>query len=356
MSGAFGWAKNTGVGNAGGTTFRGAQTDFADAKRAYGSPRQVTIGQDSVDNAASVVFDSGGVAKDRDLDAFATRVGKAIPGAKHTLQSVAANVVMVVLDVTGSMGVWPREIFKRLPLLYAELCAQLSSDDVEILFIAHGDARTDRYPIQVTRFGKGPELDAMLASLEIEGNGGGQGTESHELVAYYLVSRVDTSTAQNVFTIFVTDEAACDTVDQRHIREYLGVSAPREKPETAKAFALLSRKSSVFTILCKTGWYDADKIFQWWQNILGAERVLRLDDARRAVDVILGIVASAVGRYDQFVTKLVARQGGTRFGKANIRTVTGTLVLACQGGATKFLPPPVDNGSGANGNQTKPLM
>jgi hypothetical protein len=342
MSGAFGWVKQDKA-DPGGTRVAGSG-GFADAKQAYGG------GAKRVD----VNYDPN-VGKARKIGSFAAKVKKTIPEAKHTLASAAPNVVIVVMDVTGSMAQWPEEIFRRLPLMYAELCEHLGSDDLEILFIAHGDARTDSYPIQVARFGKGPELDAMLASFELESGGGGQGTESHELVAYYLVERVDTRSAQNVFTVFITDEAACDRVDPRHIEQHLGIPAPTEPVTAAATFATLERKSDVYAIVCDTHCYDGpEPMLRWWRKTINPERVLHLTDSRRVVDVILGLVADKVGRYDQFKTKLIGRQAGTKYGASNVAVVDGTLALVRQGGTTKLLAPP-DNPDGKVGG-TRSLL
>ncbi len=330
MSGAFGWIKND-TANPGGTRVAG-NSGFANAKQAYGGgARHVDVNYDP------------NVGKARKIDSFAAKVKGAIPEARHTLTSTASNVLIVVMDVTGSMITWPKEIFRRLPLLFTEMCEHLGSDDLEILFIAHGDARSDGYPIQVARFGKGPELDIMLAAFELEGGGGGQGTESHELVAYYLVKCVDTQSAQNVFTVFITDEAACDRVDPQHIEQYLGISAPIELISTKSVFATLERKSDVYAIVCDTNSYDGpEPMLRFWRNTINPERVLHLTDARRVVDVMIGIVANSVGRYDQFKRRLIGRQAGTKYAAGNVAIVDKTLTLVRKGGLTKLLPPPDD--------------
>lgn len=342
MSGAFGWVK---AHTADGGTRVHHPDDFAGAKAAYaGGARRIDIGFDPNDG------------KSRKIDAFATHLGaRTIPDGKATLTSTAANVVMVVLDVTGSMQQWPQEIFKRLPLLYTDLVRYFGSDDVEVLFIAHGDASgSDRYPIQIGHFAKGPDLDLVLASLEREGGGSGRESqhESHELVAYHLVERVDTSSAQNVFALFVTDEAGYDAVSASQAEHLLGVSMNRELARTKDVFAYLSRKADVYAVVCDTQTYSNPVAPGWWREMLGAERTLGLDDARRIVDVILGVIASKVGKDEEFTLDLNRRQAGTKFGRTNVDNVGKTLAIVRKGGMTKLLPPPDQSGSSHGGTRT----
>lgn len=342
MSGAFGWVKADAAG-AGTKVHR--PDDFVAAKAAYaGGARRVDVGFDPNDG------------KSRRIDAFATQLGtRNIPDGKGALTSTAANVVMVVLDVTGSMQQWPQEIFKRLPLLYTDLVRYFGSDDVEVLFIAHGDASgSDRYPIQIGHFAKGSDLDLVLASLEREGGGAGREPqrESHELVAYHLVERVDTSSAQNVFVLFVTDEAGYDVVSAGQTERLLGVPMNRELARTKDVFARLSRKSDVYAVVCDTQTYSNPVAPLWWREILGTERALGLDDARRIVDVILGVIASNVGKDDEFNLDLTRRQAGTKFGPTNIANVGKTLAIVRKGGMTKLLPPPDRPDSPYGGTRT----
>ena len=337
MSGAFGWVKAD-VGGGGTRVHR--SDDFVGAKAAYaGGARRVDIGFDPNDG------------KSRKIDAFATKLGsRVVPDGMGMLSSTAANVVMVILDVTGSMREWPQEIFKRLPLLYVDLVRYFGSDDVEVLFIAHGDASgSDRYPIQVGRFAKGPDLDAILASFEREGGGCGRQSEreSHELVAYHLVERIDTGSAQNVLAFFVTDEAGYDAIDADQVRQHLGVSMNRECATAKNVFMKLSISADVYAVVCDTRTYDRPIAPKWWCEMLGAEHVLNLDDARRIVDVILGVVALGTGKDQEFDLDLTKRQVGMRFGRDNIAKVQKTLAIVRKGGAAKLLAPPDQTGSNA---------
>ncbi|HEX9925444.1 MAG TPA: hypothetical protein VGD99_22500, partial [Anaerolineae bacterium] len=102
---------------------------------------------------------------------------KIIDPRKH-IRTESANPLIVAVDVTGSMANWPFEIFDRLPLLYNTLSQY--RDDLEICFAAIGDGAVDRWPLQVTTFAGGFDLEQLLGSLFGEG-GGGDAPESYGL-------------------------------------------------------------------------------------------------------------------------------------------------------------------------------
>jgi hypothetical protein len=324
MSGAFGWHRNDRSQDRHTRADRGG---FSDAVQAYKSPPKADrVGPDTPPPPRRSFHTTA-----------ASPVGQAIPTASHTLASTARNVLIVVTDVTGSMGENPAEIFRRLPLMYQEAAKLLGSDDLEILFVAHGDARTDQHAVQVARFGRGPELDQMLTSFYVRCGGGGQGSESPELAAYYLLMQVDTSSAQNVYVWFITDEAGCEQLDPRLVKRWLSLDLDQEYSSAEILFTALRRKMQTFVILMDTGSYrdqphKYNKIRPYWERMLGGgEAVVILADARRIVDVMLGTVAVMTGQLALFTGALESRQMPTRHGSQNVDTVLKSIALVGRG-------------------------
>ena len=118
----------------------------------------------------------------------------------------SAHPIIVAVDVTGSMANWPSEIFDRLPLLYNTLSQY--KEDVEICFAAIGDAGVDRWPLQVTDFAHGYDLEQQLNLLYGEG-GGGDAPESYGLFAWWVENHVATPNASHPFLIVFGDAARC---------------------------------------------------------------------------------------------------------------------------------------------------
>lgn len=322
MSGGYGWHQ-------GPANYPVADHSYDDAKQQYvaqpvAQPKlSPTVTVKQIGNTTPSVWPK------RNAQQALPKQIKSFPEAKHSLKSTASNVIIVVQDVTQSMSTWPLEIWNRLPTLFIEACQYFGSEDLEILFIVHGDARTDNFPIQISRFAKGKELDDILLSFYMKCGGGGQGDESQELVAYYLLKQVDTSSAQNVYTFFITDEAACDAVDPNHVKEHLGLTIDQQFVQTKNIFDVLRSRGKIFTILCETknSYYDPQHIRNSWESYVGKEGIIPLNDSRRVVDVMLGAIAKLTGQFAQFTHNLTSRQVGTRHGNENIQIVQNSLSL-----------------------------
>lgn len=97
--------------------------------------------------------------------------------------------IVFALDVTGSMGEIPARLAKEELPHFMKLLTDCKIPDPQILFMAVGDATSDRAPLQVGQFESTAELmDQWLTWSFLEGNGGGQGTESYELALYFLAT------------------------------------------------------------------------------------------------------------------------------------------------------------------------
>ncbi|RPI77421.1 MAG: hypothetical protein EHM45_09165 [Desulfobacteraceae bacterium] len=229
------------------------------------------------------------------------------PHAK-TIQSQSQNVIIVAVDVTGSMAQWPAAIFDRLPLFYQTLGQY--RPDLEICFAAIGDAHCDAFPLQVNSFAKGLELEACLQALGCEGGGGGQISESYELFAYFMDQHCRLPRAIDPFLIIYGDEKFYEKIDPRQIRHYIG-DAIEDPLKAETVWKNLLQKFNLFYLQKSYG--DGDEtvtaaVSRYWSKTLGPQRVIRLPSCERAVDVALGMVAKQWGRFDDFKSNISARQ------------------------------------------------
>ena len=235
------------------------------------------------------------------------------PPINKVLLTKAHFPIVVAVDVTGSMKTLPQLIFEKLCLLYNEVLFFLPEElkeSCEISFTAIGDAYTDSYPLQITDFGKGFELDKNIKSLYPEGGGGGQARESYELTAYFYAKHCE---MPNILVkprplfIFIGDEGFYSKVNRGHIMNLIG-----DKPKTdliAKdIFDDLKSKFDVYILRVEYGGDAEEGIHKMWKEVLGSERVLMLKEPRRVVDTILGIIAATVDRFDSFKERIQIRQ------------------------------------------------
>lgn len=262
------------------------------------------------------------------LKSVAASHALSVPDGRQAQKTSGEIVLIIALDMTGSMAKWPEEILRRLPRLYQVACDYFGTQDVDVVFIAHGDARTDSYATQVGKIGRGQELELTLASFRPCG-GGGQGSETPEIVAAYLRDQLDVSSARMVYTFFVTDEAGCDRIAPDLAKRELGIDVHGRELDTIKVFQGLAKRMRTFTVLCSTNCYPdlQDSIRDFWERAVGKEHVLPLDDARRVVEVMLGVFAKTTGQLDRFTRDMSAWHGGTKHGVQNVQTVMGSIAL-----------------------------
>lgn len=239
--------------------------------------------------------------------AYSGRESKGVPPPRgKTVQSDSPTPLVFAVDVTGSMGEWPKIIFNKLAVLYSE--ASLWLPEVEISFAAIGDAFSDRHPVQICDFGKGRDLEAHINSFYPEGGGGGQHRESYELFAYYYTRHCELPKAIKPLFVYCGDEGFYETIRKRMVHDLFGDDLAQDL-DAYQVFADLGKKFSVYNLRVTYG--DAAKeeeIRAQWQKAIGVERVLRLEDPRRVVDCVLGLTALAADDYQKFSERLAQRQ------------------------------------------------
>jgi hypothetical protein len=261
------------------------------------------------------------------------------------IKSDSRNPLIVAVDVTGSMANWPFEIFDRLPLLYNTLAQY--REDLEIGFAAIGDAASDRWPLQVTEFAKGYDLEQQLHALYGEG-GGGDAPESYGLFAHWVEHHVTTPNASLPFLIVFGDAPMHATIPRDQIAKLigneptgqgfwdklLGQSGPGL--DALATWRRVSRQWNTWFLRRPTG-RKGDEVDTQWAQAVGADHIFRIDDEQRAVDYAMGIVARAWGHFEDFQKNMRARQdeGRVKAVADRIRS-EGPRVLACPSCAARL--------------------
>ena len=248
------------------------------------------------------------------------------------LETSAAAPLVVLVDGTGSMGKFPEVIFEKLPLLDDGVKDYLG-DDCEISYAMIGDVTDETPPLQVQPFGKGKQMVDSLNKLVIGRDGGSNHHESYDLGALYYARNVEMPNAKKPVLIFICDE---------HVYEKVNV-------EDAKIFANVELESSItdkqlfdelknkFSVYCIRKHYqdgvDGDKMIgrnleiqRQWVRLIGEDRIAVLNEPRRVVDVILGLLAVETNREDFFAKELKGRQTPDQ-----VKSVMKTMVTVGNG-------------------------
>ncbi|MCB0197076.1 MAG: zinc ribbon domain-containing protein [Anaerolineae bacterium] len=228
---------------------------------------------------------------------------KIIDPSKH-IRSESTNPLIVAVDVTGSMANWPFEIFDRLPLLFNTLSQY--REDLEISFVAIGDAGCDRWPLQTTTFAGGYDLEQLLGSLYGEG-GGGDAPESYGLFAHWVNTHVSVPKAGDTpFMIVFGDAPMHPTTPRKQISHLLGDQMGRDV-DSIKAWQRVAQNWNVWFLRRPTG-RPGDAVDKQWGQAITEQKIFHIQDEQRAVDYAMGLIARAWGHFGDFQDNMRARQ------------------------------------------------
>lgn len=237
-----------------------------------------------------------------DAKADNKRVADLVP---ETIKTESPAPLVVLVDVTGSMGDWPAVMFSKLPYMDNE-CKEYLGEDFELSFGAVGDAYSDQYPIQIRPFAKGRDMEKQLKELVIEGGGGGQCQESYELTALYYAKNAEMPNAKRPIMIIIGDEGYYEEIITKQAS--MAHVKTQESLSTKDVFEELQKKFSVYLIRKPYHGSDDDRIQKKWEKLIGKEHIAVLPAADRVVDVIFGILAQEKNKVAYFKGEIEDRQ------------------------------------------------
>lgn len=209
--------------------------------------------------------------------------------------------IVVMFDVTGSMGSIPVSLQLKLPELLGLLMRKGYVPDPQILFGAVGDATCDRIPLQVGQFESDNRMDQNLENIFLEGGGGGQRTESYELAMYFIARHTDIDCwnrhGRKGYFFIIGDEMAYPEVNRGEVRDVIGDGLQRDIP-TAEIVRELRERYHVFYILPQGASYGGDAhILGFWRKLLG-QNVLELEDPEAVCETIALAIGMTEGAID----------------------------------------------------------
>ena len=267
---------------------------FTDAKRAYRATADASLSE----------------AKKRNIDPKGL--------FPKTMSTKSESPLVIGFDVTASMDDWPVTICSKLPYLEFEGQEYLG-DGMEISWCAFGDSQYDKYPFQAQKFCKGKALKTKLDKLVHERGGGGNSCESYDLAARFYSQNCQMPEAiRKPIFIFICDEGIYSSPNADEWTNTGG------EGDWETDMAALCQKFSVYCI--RKNYHNQDrKVHDQWIKTLGKDRVVRLQDPNRVVDVIFGLLAQETGRIDYFEDELAERQGADSDGDEKIAIVMKSL-------------------------------
>ncbi len=223
-----------------------------------------------------------------------------------TLHSDSKDVVLWMIDGTGSMQKWPAEFFDRAPLIYQTLSTQRA--EVDLSFSVIGDARWDKWPVQIGNLERGLALDTQLKALHAEGAGGPGNRESYELWAYFAKEHVSMPNAISPTIILMGDEKFYENINPADVHKIFGdtIQGPID---SLGVWRSLAEKFDIYLLHKEYASNDAEVVGQW-KEALGDQKVVPVYDPQRVVDQGLAILATKWGFSEDFEKNIAARQDG----------------------------------------------
>ncbi len=251
-------------------------------------------GRDAFDYSRAAI-ESGHLRPHPTLDPKGLGLRESRDNAEHP----ASNAVLISLDVTGSMGTVVRGIHANLPRLHELLLAQGCLPDPQVCFAAVGDATCDAVPFQIGQFESDNRMDADLEHVVIEGGGGGQKTESYELMLYAAARHTATDCwekrGRKGYLFIIGDETAYPAADAGLVRRVFGDALAENVPLRQLAAEAAERWHVYFIIPGGAAYGRDPAMVAFWADLLGADHVIALQSPDRTSECIALTIAANEG-------------------------------------------------------------
>lgn len=248
-----------------------------------------------------------------DLHEQMKSVGIEIREARDSAEHPDSKAIIIALDVTGSMGVIPHRLIKSgLPNIMNNILEK-GIKDTQVLFLAIGDHKCDKAPLQVGQFESSDELmDKWLEKTWLEGGGGGNDGESY-MLAWYFASK---HTAIDCFEkrqekgllISIGDDKVHREIPGNAIKEIMGNG---EFPDILNSVNLLADAQKMYDVhhINMLDWLGSnEKVKNDWKELMGDN----IHHAETPEDVINKIADICINKYRTTVKAKVVNKESTK--------------------------------------------
>jgi len=222
--------------------------------------------------------------------------------SRDSTEHPESNAIMVMFDVTGSMGGVPRVLQQKLPKLNGLLTRKKYIGHPQVLMAAVGDQTCDAASLQCGQFESGIEQDDDLSRMYLEGGGGGSNQESYQNAIYFAARHTALDCfekrKQKGYLFLIGDEHPYDRVDKDEINAVMGDTL-QDHVLTVDIVKEAQEKFHVFFIIPGGASHSRDSSLRSkWEGLLGAEHVILLDDPGAVCEAIATIVGLTEGTVD----------------------------------------------------------
>lgn len=243
-----------------------------------------------------------------ELNPFGVKVRECRDSDEHP----NATPIIIQLDVTGSMGAVITGVQKNLCTLMNVLLVNSFVPDPQIMITAVGDATCDRVPYQMGQFEADIRIETNLTNLFIEGNGGGQMSESYALGLWAAANKTAADAwekrGRKGYLFMIGDEMSWPVLASE-IKTIFG-DAVQSDFSVEECVRAAQERYHVFYILPKGAYHGGDsRVLAYWRKLLG-QCVLELDDPKNCADLIGAQIAAWEGNSVDVVADALKAAGG----------------------------------------------
>lgn len=235
------------------------------------------------------------------------------PKQLQSVESDAESSVVICMDITGSMGSFPKIIFDKLPMFYGQIMTQGYLDDCAMAFTFYNHPRND-LPVQISDFQRGDGIDGTLQRLALRTGGGGD--EGLEFPAFYYAYRSRLPEGQKGYYFFIGDSLPTyqDTIPKHEVERLLGIPVEGDV-KTQDVFDRLRQKYEVFFVCRVPTTHGAEngdiprRMQARFTQYFGEGRTLRLRTAKAVVDIMLAAISTHSGQrtWEQYIDDMRER-------------------------------------------------
>jgi hypothetical protein len=206
--------------------------------------------------------------------------------------------VAFALDVTGSMGDIPDLLARAELPNFMKVLLACKVPDPQLLFLAVGDATSDRAPLQVGQFESSAELmDQWLTWSFLERGGGGSGEESYELALYFLALHTEMDCwvkRRRRGYLFLTGDERPYPILSRHVVEAVVGDRLDEDLKVEEVLAELQNTFVPFFVVPDAERRHRQRCERAWRDLLG-DHVLCMDQPADVCFVTAGAILLSEG-------------------------------------------------------------
>lgn len=241
------------------------------------------------------------------------------PNGSYLLSHGIALPVKTDSDLTGSMGHNIDEIFKLLPRTQKLLVgpgALLERYDVHFATGGIQD-QGDKHPYMTTEFERDNLIDAQMAKLVPEREGG-DATEDYQLALFFMGQRIKASIRRHGlkgYYFIVGDEIGRDSLTPSLAKQVFGLDI-QKTPTEDLVKKVLAEWHVFFLQVNSISWTT-----EWWGKLLGSDRVVSLPTIAMLAEVQACIIGLTEGKLElQSLDKYLTKTAGVSKAAAELIT------------------------------------